>query len=120
MYYEFEKDGVYMNGAGWSFTVDSEIQTELTNNLNEKADNFDNKVTNMYEQINSLGDSWVGDDYDFYKTGTEGYKKALADLSDSIRMYAEHFNKMSKGTEELTTELINIVETMTTRHSEGK
>lgn len=99
--------------AMWDFTVDSEIQTELANNLKGKADAFDAQVKNMYGKIDSLGQHWVGEDYDSFKNGTEGYSGALQDLSDGIRMYANHFDKVAEGTETLSKELITIIENMT-------
>lgn len=107
------------SGGSWNFTADSEIQAELATRLNEAAEKFDTRVTEMYQQIDSMGanKNWVGEDYDAFKTGTEGYKQALSDLDNTLRMYSEQYKKMSEATEELSTELINIVNTSTTRHS---
>lgn len=107
--------------GSWDFTADSDIQKDLSNNLNEAADKFDVKVSDMYKEIDSLGSNsyWVGEDYDAFKTGTEGYKNALQDLSDGIRMYGKHFEEMAGGTDTLATELINIVQNMTGSMSGG-
>lgn len=109
-----QKDGVGMAG-NWDFTADSDIQTELSSKLNEAADKYDAKVEAMYKEIESLGSNsyWVGEDYDAFKTGTEGYKTALKDLSDGIRMYGTHFETMATGTDTLASELIAIIQNMT-------
>ena len=99
--------------AMWDFTVDSEIQAELSQHLKEKADAFDAQVKNMYGKVNELSQHWVGEDYDAFKNGTENYSGALQDLSDGIRMYANHFDKIVEGTDTLSTELITIIENMT-------
>ena len=99
--------------ANWDFTVDSDIQRELADNLENKANNYEERVHDMYSQINAMSEFWVGEDYNLFKEGTEGYKNALQDLSDGIKMYAIHFEKLADGTDELSQELINIVENMT-------
>jgi len=104
-----------MANEGWNFTADSELQKTLADDLNKAADQYDDKVKSMYKEINSMGSNnyWVGEDYNAFKTETEGYKNALKDLSNGVRMYSKHFKKMSKGTEQLASELIEIVENMT-------
>ena len=101
--------------GSWDFTADSEIQTELSNSLNEAADKFDGRVSDMYTEIDSLGSNnyWVGEDYNEFNTGTHGYENALKDLSEGIRMYGKHFSEMATGTDSLATELISIVQNMT-------
>lgn len=110
MYY-FKKDGVYM--ANWNFTADSEIQRELADRLEDNAGNYEQKIAEMYKEIAGMGSHWVGEDYDQFKEGTEGYKNALQDLSDGIKMYAKHFRNMADGTDTLATKLIEVVENMT-------
>ena len=107
-----------MANGGWDFTADTEIQEQLANRMDELADNFDQKVGTLYEQIDSIGTNkyWVGEDYDQFCVGTEGYKGAIKDLSNSIRLYANHTRKISEGTSELSTELIGIVNTITSRN----
>ena len=95
--------------AGWDFTADSSLQLELSGRLNKGADNFDTKIGELYGQIDSLGAHWVGEDYDAYKTGADGYKTALQDLSDGIRMFGKHFENLSTGTEGLAGELANLI-----------
>ena len=101
--------------GNWDFTADSDIQKELADKLYVAADNFDDRVSQMYTQIDNMGtqQAWVGEDYDLFKLGCEGYKGAISDLGDSFRMYAKHFEKISSGTENLANELINIVNNMT-------
>lgn len=99
--------------AMWDFTLDSEIQTELSQHLKDKAAAFDNQVKNMYGKVNELSQYWVGEDYEAFKNGTENYSGALQELSDGIRMYAKHFDKIAEGTENLATELISNIENMT-------
>ncbi len=107
--------------GSWNFTIDSEIQKELSVSLNTSADNFDLKVKAMYEQIDSMGSNsyWVGEDYDAFQTGTHGYEKALSDLSDGMRMFSKHFEIMSTGTDGLSSELITIVNNITGTNSGG-
>lgn len=106
------------NEMGWNFTVDSELQLELSNKMKERADQFDGQITKLYGQIDSMGSNkyWVGEDYDAFKSGCDGYKGALSDLSDSFRMFADHLVKISDGTKALADELNNIIANMTSRH----
>lgn len=99
--------------ADWDFTVDSERQDELSTRLNESAEKFDSGVDNLYSKIDTLGTSWVGSDYDSFKTGTLGYQEALHDLADSFRMYANHFDSVSEGTSELATQVVNLINSCT-------
>lgn len=106
--------------ANWDFTVDSELQKELSEKINKSAENYDVKVEQMYSQISSMGQHWVGEDYDKFAEGTEGYHNALNDLSDGMRMYAKHLDKMVAGTDELSAELIAIINNITgTANSTG-
>lgn len=100
---------------GWDFTADSDIQNTLASSLDTAADSFDERVDALYSKIDSMGSSgnWVGEDYDAFNTGVHGYENALDDLSDGIRMYAEHFRKMSTGTETLASDLIAIIQNLT-------
>ena len=62
------------NEMGWNFTVDSELQLELSNKMKERADQFDGQITKLYGQIDSMGSNkyWVGEDYDAFKSGYNG------------------------------------------------
>ena len=108
----FKKVGVYM---AWDFTVDSTIQLDLAKFLKEKADDLDVEIANLYTQIgpSNLGTHWVGDDYNAFHTGCDGYKGALKDMTDSIRMYATHLEKVADKTDTLSTDLIAIAQKMT-------
>lgn len=99
--------------AGWDFTADSDKQTELSKNLNEAADNFDEKVNSMYSEVSTLSSYWVGEDYDLFVERTESYKTALQDLSNGIRMFSTHFESMATGTDELASSLIAIIQDLT-------
>lgn len=108
--------------AGWDFTADSSIQKTLAKTLNDGADKFDTKIGEMYSEIDSLSAHWVGEDYDTYKTGTEGYKTALQDLSNGIRMFGKHFEALSTGTEALASTLASTILNATsgpTSHGNG-
>ena len=95
----------------WDFTADSVKQTELSKTLTEAADTFDTKVGEMYTSIDSMGTSgsWVGEDYNLFKTGAEGYKTALGSARDSIKMFADHFTKLSTDTTNLANTLVQII-----------
>ncbi len=99
----------------WDFTLDSEIQSELAQNIKEAATNYELQINNMYNEIASLGDNnyWVGEDYNLFKTTTDHYKGALMDLSDTMLLYSNHFQKMSVSTEKLASELIEIINSLT-------
>ena len=101
----------------WDFTVDSDIQLDMAKYLKEKADELDTQFANLYTQIgpSNLGTHWVGSDYDAFNVGCEGYKQALDDMTDSVRMYASHFEKVAEGTDLLSSLCISIVQNMTTR-----
>lgn len=104
--------------ASWDFTADSENQVLLAKDINTAADDFDDQIKNLYTEIDNLSLGWVGEDYDSFKEGTNGYSQALQDLSNSMRMFAGHYEKVATGTDTLATELINIVNTCTTRFSD--
>ena len=108
-----------MANGGWDFTADSEIQGELANNLESLADQFDVRINDLYSKISELGSNkyWVGEDYDQFYVGAEGYKNAIGDLSDSIRLFSTQLKKIQKGTDELADECIEILKTMTTRNA---
>ena len=97
------------NELGWNFTADSELQAELAKNMNLLAKQFDEKITELYNKIDSMGSEkhWIGEDYDAFKNGCEGYKGALKDLSRSFRMFANHLYKISDGTIEYANEINN-------------
>jgi len=97
----------------WDFTVDSDIQTELAKNLNDYADKYDGKVNEMYSKISDMGTYWVGDDYDLFQSSCEGYRTALDDLANSIRLYSVHFGHVAEGTEALAQELVELIQGMT-------
>ena len=99
----------------WDFTVDSDIQLELAKFLKEKADDLDTEIANLYTQIgpSNLGTHWVGADYNAFHTGCDGYKEALKDMTDSIRMYATHLEKVAEKTDTLSADLIAITQKMT-------
>jgi uncharacterized protein YukE len=101
----------------WDFTVDSDIQLDMAKMLKNKADELDTQFANLYTQIgpSNLGTHWVGSDYDAFNVGCEGYKQALQDMTDSIRMYADHFESVAEGTDALSSMCISIVQNMTTR-----
>ena len=101
----------------WDFTTDSEIQLDMAKYLKDKADELDTKFADLFTQIGSgnLGQYWVGPDYDSFNTGCEGYKTALQDMTDTVRMYATHFEKVAEGTDTLASDCINIIKNMTTR-----
>lgn len=101
--------------AEWGFTADSELQKEISKKLSDSADNFANKVTAMYSEIDGMGSNnhWVGEDYDMFNSSTKAYKPALDDLSAGLRMFSEHYDKMASGTETLAEECINIIMNMT-------
>ena len=69
-----------------------------------------------YSDVSEMGTYWSGSDYDSFKDGTDGYKNALSDLGNSLRMYGKQFEKLSEGTDELSKKLIDIVDTCTTRN----
>lgn len=109
-----------MSVAGsWDFTLNSDIQLDLSGKISNYADAYDSKVNLMYNSIEKLGQHWVGEDYNAFVEGTNGYKNALSDLSASFRMYSEHFKKVAEGTDELSNELKDIIMNMTTYGSEN-
>ena len=112
MYLFFKKVGVDM---AWDFTIDSDIQLDLAKYLKEKADDLDERFENLYLQIgpSNLGTHWVGEDYNAFNTGCDGYKVALKDMTDTLRMYATHFEKVAEGTDEFSSACISIIQNMT-------
>lgn len=103
----------------WDFTADSDIQRSMAQTIKEKSESLDGEFSKLYGEIGNLGTHWVGEDYDLFSSGCDGYKTALGDLTTSMDMYAGHFEKIATGTDELATTLIAIVENMTTRFGAG-
>ena len=105
--------------CAWSFLADSDNQLTLADALNEAANNFDSKKGEMFGKIDDMGNHWKGDDYDLFNSSAHNYDPALQDFSDSIRMYATQFEKISGATEQLATELISIIMNMTGTNNAG-
>ncbi len=103
----------------WDFTADSDIQRSMAQKIKEKSESLDGEFANLYGEIGNLGTHWVGEDYNLFSSGCDGYKTALADMTTSMKMYAGHFEKIATGTDELATTLIGIVQNMTTRGGGG-
>lgn len=105
--------------GSWTFTADSDLQTDLSTKLNTAADNYDAKVALMYAEIAGMGANWVGEDYDLFKSGTEGYKQALTDLGNSIRMFGKQFEKLSAGTDTLASSCVSIIQSLSSAGGGG-
>ncbi len=99
--------------CAWSFLADSNNQLTLADALTEAANNFDARKGDMFGKIDDMGNHWKGDDYNLFNSSAHNYDPALQDFSDSIRMYASQFEKISGATEQLATELITIITNMT-------
>ena len=99
--------------GGWTFIADSDNQLALADALNQAADNFDARKNEMYGKIDNMGNHWKGGDYDLFNTSAHNYDGALKDFSDSIRMYGTQFESISGATEQLSSELIEIIMNMT-------
>ena len=83
----------------WDFTIDSEIQSDLSTKLKDASTEYQGKVDEMYGIIGGdLASAWIGEDYDAYKVSTDGYKTALADLGKTINMFGLHYESMKTGT----------------------
>ena len=94
----------------YDFTADSDIQTTLSGELTAQASEFETQVGQLYSEIDGLASSWKGEDYEAFNEGAHGYEKALADLKESIDLFAKHFERLSAGTEELAVSLATIIE----------
>lgn len=107
-------------GSGsWDFTVDSELQIAIKDKLNKAADDFDNEVSQLYAAINQkLKEHWQGNDYDAYANGADAYKEALKDLGNSMRMFANHYDKLATSTDNLAEDLSTLLQNCTTRTKE--
>lgn len=101
----------------WSFTADTDFQQELSQELENAKTKFATCVTNMYSEIDSMGSSgdWKGPDYDAFKQTCEGFHSALDDLGDTFLMFKKHYDRVQTGTDALATELIDIVNNITTK-----
>lgn len=93
----------------YDFTADSEKQVQLATDLRECATDFDEGVSELYGHIDGLSSTWKGEDYTAFQEGTYGYKIALKDLEESINLFANHFERLSSGTETLANELMSII-----------
>ena len=99
--------------GGWTFIADSDNQLALADALNQAADNFDARKNEMYGKIDNMGNHWKGGDYDLFNSSAHNYDGALKAFSDSIRMYGTQFEGISGATEQLSSELIEIIMNMT-------
>ena len=99
--------------GGWTFIADSDNQLALADALNQAADNFDARKNEMYGKIDNMGNHWKGGDYDLFNSSAHNYDGALKAFSDSIRMYGTQFESISGATEQLSSELIEIIMNMT-------
>ena len=95
--------------AKWDFYVDSDKQRELSDDLGEYASNFDEKRVALYNEIDNMENDWTGEDYKAFQDGTHNYEPALIDLSNSMRMFSEHFLKISSATYYLAQDIINVI-----------
>lgn len=113
MYYFMMKDGVCMN-SGWDFIIDSKNQEELASELTEKAASYRGRIDDLYGEINGMGkdDEWSGDDYDIFQANTTQYKTPIEEVAKVMDTFSSHLNKMSNRTNDLTDELIEIVNNM--------
>ena len=106
------------SSSGWTFTLDSEIQTLFAKKERELAEKYDAKINELYSQYSSMGNNgyWVGEDYIAFINGVNEYKKALLDIGNSVRAYANYFeNDLATGTDELSEEVFHIIENITER-----
>ena len=99
--------------GGWTFIADSDNQLALADALYQAADNFDARKNEMYGKIDNMGNQWKGGDYDLFNSSAHNYDGALKAFSDSIRMYGTQFEGISGATEQLSSELIEIIMNMT-------
>lgn len=112
--YTTEKTG----SGSWDFTVDSELQITIKDKLNNAAEEFDSEISELYVAIDQkLKEHWQGNDYDAYRTGANAYKEALKDLGNSMRMFANHFDKLATATDTLSEELLILIQNATSRNT---
>ena len=98
----------------WDFTADSDLQRTLAKRITEGADKFHEDVENTYKEIANMEQYWDGTDHDAYVTGTEGYRTALTDLENSIRMFSYQFEKvLAPATEDLAKVCYNLIFNLT-------
>ena len=100
-------------GGKWTLIVNSVNQLTLSDALMKAADDFDGRKTEMFGKIGEMGTYWQGEDYDAFNDSTKKYDPALQAFSDTLRMYSDQFGTISTNTETLATELIDIVQNMT-------
>ena len=106
------------SSGSWSFTIDSEIQVSFAKYERELAERYDTKIGEFYTKLSSMGNNgyWIGEDYNAFISGINEYKKALLDVGDSVRAYANHFeNCVAPNSEELIEEVFQIIENITER-----
>jgi len=92
----------------YDFEADSSQLDTISTDLANYADSFDEQIGNLYTEIDNI--PWSGDDYDAFKEGAEGYKTAMSDLSDGIRLFSKHFASISEDLQTTTADaLVNTI-----------
>lgn len=97
----------------WDFIANSVNQTTLATAIKQAATDFDTKKTEMFGKISEMGNHWKGPDYDAFKENTDKYDPAICAYRDTIQAFSTHFENVSVLTENLATDLTDIVEHMT-------
>lgn len=94
---------------GWDFTADSELQAKLAEDLEKASEKFGNKISEVYGKIDGLSSYWVGEDYNLFKEGTDGYKTSIQDFKNSIMVFSDYFKNLSESTNDLAGKLIKAI-----------
>ena len=90
---------------GYSFAADSEKMEELKTELKKTSKEIDGYIKDIYSMIDDLGNVWVGDDYDAFKTKSASYKPALEYLVEVLDTFAVETGEVKGDT---STMVVNI------------
>ena len=98
----------------WDFEADAAQQTDLGGKLVSASETFLDNCKDIVEtQVGTnLSAAWVGDDYDTFNQGVQGYYPAIQDLGHTFALFGKHFQSMSGGTEALGDNLIAVADAL--------
>lgn len=72
--------------------VNPDILETTASNIIDKAREYQNLYGQFYTEVNNLGNSYKGDDYNAFKNQTEGFKDDFDNMYRLMLDYADHLN----------------------------
>ncbi len=84
------------------FAENTPVMEEVAAKLNEAADRIDGHAADIKKGIEGLGEDWVGESYNNFKTQCDAFAPSMDALSNVLRAYALIFTgNVAPAAEEL-------------------